>query len=301
MNEHTPKQFVLQLGSLASLYLTIIFLLLLAFSLINIQFPDPSESFYSLGNHADSVRVSIAALLVFFPAYLFLTRTVNKTRRVQAGSYTALTKWLIYLSLFVAGSTILIDLAVLIYGFLEGDLPVRFALKILAVLVVIIPAFFYYLKDSQGYWLKKEKLSIYFGVFSALVVLTGILFGLQYIETPAEVREGRLDEKQVEDLQTIQWQIEDYLYVNGVLPETLGELENVPSAPENRAAYAYSITDSGFSLCATFVTEQQDSASFAKPLRDQRAVIVNAYDWQYEKGEYCFERIVNFSNLENQS
>src|SRR5690606_3877090 len=194
MNEHTPKHFVLQLGSLLSLYLSISFLLVLLFGLINLRFPDPAESYYSLESYSSAVRIGIAMLVVFFPVYLYLTHAVNQIRRrTPDGMYLSLTRWLIYLSLLVAGGTLLIDAVIAIMTFLEGDLTERFLLKVVSVLVVVGVAFYYYLLDARGYWLTNVRRSYLFGVGAALIVLLSIIFGVNHIETPAEVREGRLD------------------------------------------------------------------------------------------------------------
>ena len=160
MNNHTAKHFVVQLGSLISLYLSLAFFLVLAFGFINLLFPDSLDGVWQLENAASNVRLGFAMVVVFFPTYLVLTRLVNKNRRAsQDTNYLGLTKWLIYLSLLIAGLTLLGDMVAVIMGFLEGELTQRFLLKALAVAVVTGAAFFYYLKDAQGYWLTREKLS----------------------------------------------------------------------------------------------------------------------------------------------
>lgn len=150
MNNHTAKHFVLQLGSLIALYLSIAFFLVLSFGVINLSFPDALAGVWEIESAASSVRLGFAMVLVFFPTYLVLTRLVNTNRRGSNDhSYLNLTKWMIYLSLLVAGITLLVDLAVVIMGLLEGELTMRFILKALAVAVVTGAAFLYYIKDAQ--------------------------------------------------------------------------------------------------------------------------------------------------------
>lgn len=296
MNEHTPKHFVLQLGSLASLYLSVTFLLVLLFGLINLLVPDISESYYSVESHAGMVRLGIAMLIVFFPTYLLLTRTVNNIRRGEKnGTYLTLTKWLIYLSLLVAGAALLIDLVMVIMAFLEGDLTQRFLCKVFAVLVVIGAAFHYYLLDAKGYWLNHESNSIKFAVGASLIVLVSLAYGVANIETPAQVREAKIDEKQVQDLQSIQYDIENYYVLNQKLPENLDTLTTAPASPEGRTPYTYKLTESGFSLCATFATsnQNQDEYAYSRPMVDKMALIPNAYDWEHPAGDYCFLRTIN--------
>ena len=105
MENHTAKHFVLQLGSLITLYLSIAFLLVLLFNIINLAYPDAADAYWQIESYSDAVRIGIAMLIVFFPAYLILTRQVNQIRRRESsdGSYLGFTKWLVYLSLLVAG------------------------------------------------------------------------------------------------------------------------------------------------------------------------------------------------------
>lgn len=305
MENHTAKHFVLQLGSLISLYLSISFLLVLLFGLINIIFPDATEGVWAIESASSSVRLGIAMTLVFFPAYLILTRMVNKARRKEnKGNYLGLTKWLIYLSLLVGGGALLVDLVVVINTFLEGEITERFILKALAVLVVVGASFYYYLLDSKGYWLKQEKKSVWFGLGATIVVVAALVFGFLHIETPTEVREQKLDDTQLSNLQDIQWHIIDYLNVNNQLPENIEETYGglpVPVAPEARPAYQYEKTDKGFKLCATFVNESDpatDMGFMTKPVMiegdttDQTPTIINPDNWEHGKGDVCFERIV---------
>lgn len=305
MENHTAKHFVLQLGSLASLYLSLSFLLVLLFGLINLLFPDAADTVWDIESASSSVRIGIAMVIVFFPAYLVLTRLVNKTRRKDPqGSYLGLTKWLIYLSLLVGGAVLLGDLVAVIMGFLEGELTQRFILKALAVLIVVGAAFYYYLFDAKSYWLKNEKKSISFGIGAIVVVLIALVFGFANVEAPTEVREQKLDSTQVSNLQEIQWQIQDYLVLNGALPESLEVLAEtskieIPTAPEGRDSYHYELTEKGFQLCATFAAASQtDEYLYGRPIATpagETPTIVNPDNWEHGEGKVCFERVVKVS------
>jgi hypothetical protein len=127
MNHNTPKHFALQIGSLISLYLSLAFLLVLLFGIINLKFSDATQGYWAIESASSSVRLGIAMLAVFFPTYLVLTRLVNKLRRGKnAEQYLTLTKWLIYSSLTIGIGALLIDLAVIIMTFLEGEVTARF-------------------------------------------------------------------------------------------------------------------------------------------------------------------------------
>ncbi len=292
----TPKHFALQLGSLISLYLSVSFLLVLLFGLINLKFPDPVEAYYMVESASNSVRLGIAMVLVFVPTYLVLTRLVNKLRRSEVSDqYLTLTRWLIYLSLVVGIGALLIDLVVVIMTFLNGEITERFIYKALAVLVVIGAAVHYYILDARGYWIKEEGKSVMFAIGAAIVAFVAIAYGFSYIETPAAVRETKLDQTQVMDLQNIQAKIEEYLATNKTLPETYNAAYGdfpAPTAPAGRTAYTYVVTDTGFELCAEFAKESNPD-EFSGFFFDEKALIANGNDWQHKAGTYCFKRVVN--------
>ena len=301
MENHTAKHFVLQLGSLASLYLSLSFLLVLLFGLINIAMPDAADGTWDIRRAEEGIKIGIAMTIVFFPTYLTLTRIVNRNRRQSSDhSYLGLTKWLIYLSLLVGGAVLLGDLVAVIMFYLEGDITMRFILKALSLLVIVGAAFYYYLQDVKGYWLKNEEKSKLAGLIAGLIALAVLIAGFINVESPAEVREEKIDSEQVSDLQELQWQISDYLAINEKLPETLEVLEEeqgvkVPTAPEGRDAYSYSVTEKGFNLCATFGAESADGDHYyGRPygLDVEKPMIMNPDNWQHGEGNHCFERVV---------
>lgn len=299
MENNTAKHFVLQLGSLITLYLSISFLLVLLFNIINLIYPDAVEGYWEIESSSNSVRLGIAMLIVFFPTYLVLTRKVNVLRRRETNNaYLGLTKWLMYISLLIGGGVLLGDLVAVILAFLNGELTTRFILKAIVLLVIVGAAFYYYLQDARGYWLSKEKASIMYAGVMAIIVAASLITGFFYTETPAEVREMRLDETQITDLQQIQWKIEEQLQIStSTLPKSLEDLYGefpIPKAPENREAYSYEITKKGFELCATFShdSSQMNEQYIAKPMFETGIIIKNSDNWSYKAGRYCFDRIV---------
>lgn len=295
-HEPTAKLFALQLGSVISLYLVVSFALVLIFGLINLFFPQPGDAYYTIESYSSSVRLGIAMLVVFFPTYIFLTRASNNHRRQDAsGAYLSFTKWLVYLSLLVAGAALLIDLVVVIMAFLEGELTSRFLLKVVAVLVIVGMAFVYYLKDAQGYWVTHKQQSQWFAVTASVLVLILLGLGATQIDPPAQVREMKIDTAQIRDLESIQWQIEEYYFLNQALPTDLSALADVPTAPEGRDDYTYNITEDGFELCATFkaASNPADRSVAIPQVARKDQFILNAYSWDYKPGRTCFLRVIN--------
>ena len=110
METNTARNFALQLGSLIALYVSLSALIAVIFGVINITYPDQAEGYWAYDSAQQGIRFGIAMLLVFFPTYVVLTRTVNQIRRKETGTYLTLTKWLVYLSLLVGGGILLGDL-----------------------------------------------------------------------------------------------------------------------------------------------------------------------------------------------
>lgn len=299
MKINTAKHFVLQLGSLISLYLSLGFLVSLIFSLVNLKFPDATEGYWILESASSSARIAIAFLVVFFPTYLVLTRVVNKMRRTEGdGEYLGLTRWLIYLSLLVGSLILLGDLVTVITTFLNGEITQRFILKAFSVLITVGLALHYYILDARGYWLKHESRSYMFAMGVTLLMFIAVAFGVGNIETPTQVREMKLDEKQVMDLQNIQsYIISSYTESSSTLPTSInsafGEFD-APTAPEGRDAYTYTVTGGGFDLCANFSRDSiMNSDMMSKPFTTPDMPVKNPDNWNYKAGNYCFSRILN--------
>jgi len=140
--------------------------------------------------------------------------------------------------------------------------------------------------------MKRMKYAVSAGLVVTALVLTGIIYGYLNIETPAVVREMRLDDQQVTDLQDMQWRIEEYARNNEILPESLAALyiSNAEAAPEGRAAYRYSVTNEmEYKLCATFASSSEENNSdFMGYGFDKN------FSWEHGAGEWCFERMVSY-------
>lgn len=288
MNKNTPKQFVIQLGALIALYVSITSLIILLFSIINLRFPDEAAYVFENDGARTAIRTCMAVLIVFFPTYLTLTRISNQTRRTEmSGEYTTLTRWLIYISLLVAGGVLLGDLVTLINYFLNGEITTRFLFKVLALLLVVGTSFHYYLLDVRGYFTNRAEKAMYFAMGAMVLVLVSLVFGYQYIEKPSEVRERRFDEQQLTDLQQMQSTIENYFNTNNTLPSDIATAFGpfpVPEAPTGRDAYQYKVTsDAKYQLCATFAQASTDTEmSYTTPEPN--------YSWLHKAGSWCFDR-----------
>ncbi|MDA8597047.1 DUF5671 domain-containing protein [Candidatus Pacebacteria bacterium] len=288
----SPKDFALQLGALGSLYISITSIITLLFGVITIMLPDAADSYYQVESASNTIKFSTAILVVFFPVFLWLTRTMQQQRRQESHEYLSITRWLIYLSLVVVGGVLLGDIVAVLYSYLNGELTSRFLLKAIVLAAVLGTAFYYYRKDAQAYWKKHEAQSKLFGLGAIILVVGSLVLGFMYSQTPSEVREARIDEKQVQDLQTIQWRVEEQYHLEEELPSDLNAAFSdlsIPTAPAGREPYSYSVTgEDTYELCATFVEPTvRSDYEVARPV-----IMERNYNWEHGTGEWCFERAI---------
>ncbi len=294
----TAKDFFIYLGIIIGLYVSSISFLVLVFQIINKTFPLSGEY---LWGYEQAIKSSLSALIIFFPAFVYLTRLVNKDLKLnQAKKDIWVRRWMIFLTLFIAGLTIAIDLTTLIYRLLGGeDLTLRFFLKVFFVLAVTITIFkstLYDLKRTTFDYDKKIKISTY---IISVVVIGVVILGVMTIGSPAKQKAKQLDETRVSDLMTIQNQIVYTHWQNkGDIPETLEELNNpidnyvIPEDPKTGENYEYKkISKNSFNLCANFETENiLEGATKEKVVNKNYLMNEN---WQHNSGKYCFTRIID--------
>src|SRR3990170_5950991 len=221
----TPKDFFVFIGAMAALYGSAVSLINLLFEIVNASFPDALS--FSYDNFSSGMRWAIATLIIVFPLYVFLSWFINKDLDVNPlKKNMGIRKWITYLTLFVAGVAIITDFFLLINTFLGGEITARFAFKILAVLVVAGTVFTYYLYDlKRDVGRKSSKMKLLAWVVS-FAVLASIVGGFFIMGSPFTLRMKRFDERRVNDLQNIQYQIVNFYQRKGVLPDNLNELKD---------------------------------------------------------------------------
>lgn len=306
--DHTkfsPKDFFLYLGLVASLYVSVGSVLALLFNYVDALFPDPLAGMYN--SFSSPIRFAMSALIVAFPLLAVFTRVMNGRIREEASRMNlAIRKWLLFLTLFIAGAVIAGDLVMLINTFLGGELTARFLYKVLAVLVVFGSVFAYYLKDLRGYWREHEAASKAVGSVAGVVMLGVIVAGFFIIGSPFAQRLVRFDDRKVSDLQTIQWQVVNYWQQKGKIPAALSDLEDpisgfrAPKDPETGASYGYRVLEAdAFELCATFNRATTLTLTKGDTARAPVPALPLAYDftvnenWAHDAGDVCFTRTID--------
>jgi hypothetical protein len=135
----SARDAFLHLLAFTALYASAISLVLLLFTYIEFWFPDPAmrASTYGVEAALSGIRAQLATLIVAYPLFLltwsYLLREVRQTPE-QAKS--GVRRWLSFLSLFVGAVTIMTDVICVVYFLVEGDLTIRFLLKVLTLLVI---------------------------------------------------------------------------------------------------------------------------------------------------------------------
>lgn len=123
----------------------------LLFALIDTALPDKTEQPYRYWGGPDTqIRSAIAGLVVGTPIFLWLARILLKARRNNpALQRSRIRKWLIYVSLVIAGTILVADAISVVYSFLSGELTARFALKALVVAAIAGAIFGYFITNAE--------------------------------------------------------------------------------------------------------------------------------------------------------
>jgi hypothetical protein len=267
----TPKFFFISLGVIVTLITNVSSLLVLFFESLNKKFPDALNSIYQYGYNSydfETIRVSMATLIIFLPVFIFISYLwVKESKEDSNHTNMILRKWMIYLILFLSSLLIIIDLVTLVNYFVSGEITTRFIFKVLGTLIIGSLIDYYYfisMKTESLNFSKIKKLSLICGTIFVLFVVGLIVWSFSIIGSPVKQRAWRLDDRRVNDLQNIQYQIINYWQYKQKLPNNLSELSNpmsgysLPVEPEFEKGRVYEYipkNDLSFELCATFTAE----------------------------------------------
>ncbi len=260
--------FFLSLGVLISLITSVVSFINLVFETLNKRFPDVLNASYQYGYSTyeyESIRMALATLIIFFPVFLLISRFWNKFIREGLGHVDEVVrKWVIYIILFLSSFIAIVDLVTLVRYFISGEITSRFILKVLTVFVVAALVGFYYvfsLRHKEGDRFKDMPKDILWAIAGVILVISAISYSFMIIGSPTKQRLLRLDDRRVNDLQTIQYQIINSWQQKEKLPADLKELANplsgfsLPVDPEFQKgkSYEYAVKSPlTFELCATF-------------------------------------------------
>lgn len=295
----TPKDVFLQLFNIVTFYLSMIGFIILYVQYVNALFPDKLNYYFTA--ISDLVRVASSILFIAIPAYIISAWFLSKDIAVMPEKRELkLRKWLTYFTLFISAVTIIVDLMIFVYNFLNGEISVRFVLKVLVVLLVACGVFGYYMWDLKRKDLQ-SKLPKILAIVLAVFALVSIIIGFFIVGTPVDQRNRRFDEQRVQELQMIQGQVVNYWTLKKSLPADLSLLQDnisgfmVPSDPDTKVGYEYKILDPlKFELCATFARPNNE-LDFRFKEAPQYAMPNDSFqqNWNHEAGRTCFTRTID--------
>ncbi len=283
----------LHLLMFVSFFTTAISSVTLMFSYINKWLPDAAFSdYYYYDDNNSGIRWGLASLIVAFPLFLWISRILHREmeQHVEKAA-SGIRRWLTYFTLFVAASTLMGDVITLVFYLLNGELTLRFLLKVLVVLYVAGAGFYFFfrsmkLSPATPEWKRHNATFRWVAITSVAIVF---VLGALIIGSPSNERARRIDENRISDLKTIQQEIRnitlDQMGPTPIQKEALPvDLKAVQANavytqpniadPETGLPYEYIVTSpTTFDLCATFET-----------VRNQ------TYDifWNHETGRQCF-------------
>ncbi len=147
----SPKDFFIHLLSILALYFSAASFLVLIFQYINILVPDVlNNNAYDQEGYVRDLRYALASLIIIFPVYLFSNYFLNKSFVASPEKrFLRIRRWLVYFTLFATACIVIGDLVYLLYTFLNGEVTLRFILKVLGVFFVSSSIFTYYFWDMK--------------------------------------------------------------------------------------------------------------------------------------------------------
>jgi hypothetical protein len=273
----SARDAFLHLLSFATLYTTVISMIVLSFQYIQKLFPDASEMNYYYDGSSSVVRWSMASIIVAFPLFLFVSRILYKDCATHHEKLSSgVRRWLTYLTLFVTAMTMVGDIITLIFFLLDGELTTRFLLKVISVFVFTGLPFLYYfqtLRMEPGHY-AKSSMHVQFRYVAIALVLSAFVSGFFIVGSPSHGRDVRMDEMRVANLQLITSTVYEWVYGATRYSDEPSRLNPIPPTlidvqdagvyqqvsvvdPETNEPYEYSVSGNEFTICATFATELQ--------------------------------------------
>jgi hypothetical protein len=315
--------FFLSLGVLITLITSVVYFFNLVFATLDKRFPDVLNANYQYGYSTyayEDIRTALATLIIFFPVFLIVSYYWRKFPKISLGAIDeTIRKWVIYIILFLSSLVAVIDFVTLVRYFISGEITTRFILKVLTVLVVAGLVGFYYIYLLRGKMESRPQISLIFRIVAILLFLGAICYSFMILGSPMKQRALRLDDRRVNDLINMQYQIINHWQQKEALPKELSELANpltgyyLPVDPEFEKGknYEYSVLDEKnlkFELCATFAEPMPkgwvEYGGGVMPIPTMRFEkdIARSYpypgggmneSWDHEAGRTCFERTID--------
>lgn len=291
----SAKDFFINLGAIVALYTGVVSLLNLLFTIINTAYPKITNGYNYFGSQ--SISWPVATLIIFFPIFVLLMWLLEREYRTNPEKQSSgVHKWLTYITLFIAGLTIAIDLITVLYYFIDGqELTIGFLLKVLVILIITSSIFIYYISDIRGKLTQRSRM--FWRVVAGVIVIGSIVWGFSVLGSPRTQQLLKYDEQKINDLQNLNNQVTSFYSNKGVLPKTVEEImsyQNNYYPPkvdsQTQKSYEYvKTTDTTYNLCAEFNKATKDNGNMAIP----SYYPYGTTSWTHPAGHYCFAETIN--------
>jgi hypothetical protein len=291
MIKTSVKDFFLNFGAIVALYTVVVALLNLLFTVINVAYPQITNDYNLYGYGSQSISWPVSILIIFSPIFLVLMWLLEKEyAREPEKKNTGIHKWLAYITLFISGLTLAGDLVAVLYYFIDGqELTAGFLLKVLAVLVVALSVFMYYIADLRGKLTPASHKM--WRIIAGLIIVGAIVWGFAVLGSPRTQQLIKYDQQKISDLQNIESEISSYVNQKGVVPTKISDLTEIYYSAnwidsQTGKQYEYEkINATSYKLCAEFnkelsVHNSPELYAYAGNTGDQ---------FNHPAGHYCFE------------
>lgn len=260
----------------------------LAFTLIDRWLADPLFNGYQQAFDTYTITTSLASLIVAFPLYLLVSRTVIRETTAHPEKLdSSIRKWLTYMALVIAATVFMGDLIAALAYLLRGELTSRFLAKSFVVLTLSGGVFSYYFgglrkTDTAASMLGRDKLM---AELSSAIVAVMLFLGFSQSGPPRAQRDLRADSQRVSQLYQLSNAIRNYWTSHASqLPTGIDQLPGIAfTDPITHAPYEYRVLRaSHYELCASFArgSERQVSEAGQNP-------------WVHLAGHQCFQLDAN--------
>jgi uncharacterized membrane protein YidH (DUF202 family) len=249
-SQMTTKEITLDSSLFVMLITSIIFFVSIIFAAIDKKFVDALNAYNQYNSMwNEDVRVAVSVILVSFPIYLGLAyyrgRYLSKNKdRLEIKGLRNLS----YITLGAAGLFVVGCVVTTIYQYLGGELGITFFYKILTIVSIALFVGLYNYYSLTRDYNKKSNVPHVFAMISLLLVIGSVIYSINILGSPAEIRKKRFDEKRLQDLSSIQGEIVNYWTRTKSLPSDLESLRDglsygfvLPSDPVSKGAYDYKI------------------------------------------------------------
>jgi len=258
----------------------------LAFSLIDRWLADPLFRGFGETFSTYTVTTSLAAILVAFPLYLLVSRTVLREAAADPDKLdSGIRKWLTYMALVIAASVFMGDLIAALAYLLRGELTSVFLAKSFVVLVLSTGVIWYYFGGLRRVEAAASRFSRdrIMAMASAAVVVVMIALGFMQLGAPSAQRKLVADRERVQQLYRLSSAIRNYWQGHSSeLPASLAEVPGTYTDPITHKAFEYRPAQgSQYQLCAVFAADSVRENSTQPPQVDQDI-------WTHPAGRHCF-------------